>query len=222
MTNQDLYLKKLQAIAARKKLEQHGISYDNTSTACFAFILLAIAVSIAGFIFMILDPGNPSQIIIWVAYIGTGVFVFFVLLAIVVRMMQKHSRKPFVQEKKYAFDEYEQAVRSMLKYDYGLIPVDDYEFSRKLYLDTLGDTDSFVIKAMSLDGQEKINLTLKETDEDSLIFTKYGVPYHAKINMGKNPPLGSGTIPETMLEGTVTLGTPQVDEGHPRESLQIP
>jgi hypothetical protein len=180
MDNQDLYFKKYTALAARRKLEQHGNSYDSTTTACFALILIAVAVSAAGFLFLILEPKNPSGIVANVAYIGAGALALLIVIAIIVRIMQKHSRKPLIREKKKLMEEYERAVRAVLKYNYGLIPVDDVQFRRGLLTEMADETGSLVIEAMSLDGREKINLTLKEVDGDALIFTKYGVPYRTR------------------------------------------
>ena len=183
MTNHELYLKKQKAISARRTLEQHGNNYDNVSTVCFAFILLALATAGASFFFMVNKPDNISQLLLWMAYIAAGIAIFFSVTAIIVRLVHRHSRKPLIQAKRLALKEYEQAVRSMLKYDYGLVPLDDADFAYRIYMDTLGDSDSFIIHGVSLDGSQKINLTLKEFDEDALVFTKYGVPYRTQIRL---------------------------------------
>lgn len=182
MDSKELYQKKQKAIEARRKLASHGSSYDSASTTCFAFILLAMAVSGAGFFFIVMSPGDPAQFILNMAYIGGGVLLLFIIIVTIVRLMHRHSRKPLIKKKKRYFAEYEQAVRSTLKYEYGLIPVNDDEFVRRLLHGTFDDMDSSVLPVMSLDGQQTMNLTLKEFDEDSLVFTKHGVPYQPSLN----------------------------------------
>lgn len=210
MDSKELYQKKQNAINARRKLESHGSSYDSTSTACFAFILLALAVSGAGFFFIITAPGDPTQFVMNIAYIGGAIFLLFVVIAIIVRLMHRHSRKPLIKQKKNTFSEYAQAVRSTLKYNYALIPVDDDEFQSSLLHSTFGDTDSVVLHVMSLDGQETLNLTLREFDEDSLVFTKHGVPYQPSSIMYSEPALK--TEPVLQAEPKTEVITPVVEE----------
>lgn len=199
MTNHELYLKKQKAISDRRVLEQHGNNYDNVNTVCFAFILLALATAGASFFFMVSKPANISQILLWMAYIGAGIALFFSVTVIIVRLVHRHSRKPLIQAKRLSLKEYEQAIRSMLKYDYGLVPVDDADFAYRIYMDTLGDSDYFIVHAASLDGSQKVNLTLREFDEDALVFTKYGVPYRTQISTEEEPMI-TGII--TPLENT--------------------
>lgn len=220
MNNQEIYQKKQQVISARAKLDKQGNSYDSASTACFAFILLALAVAGAGFFFMVIQPDNPSQFVINLAYIAAGALLLFIIITIIVRVMSRVSRKPLLKEKKRLFSEYEQALRVALKYEYGLIPVDDRVFHRKLYLDTLGDSDSVVLNLMSLDGQDKINLTLKEVDEDSLVFTKYGVPYQPKERISAIPEMETQKITAVEKPDTTTDETVSISELFQQVNLQ--
>lgn len=210
MDSKELYQKKQNAINARRQLESHGGSYDSTSTACFALILLALAVSGAGFYFMIAAPGNPTEFVVYIAYIGGAIFLLFTVIAIVVRLMHRHSRKPLIKQKKNTFAEYAQAVQSTLKYNYGLIPSDDEDFRNRLLHSTFGDTDSVVLHMMSLDGQEKLNLTLGEFDEDSLVFTKHGIPYQPLPTMYAEPM--PETVPVLQAEPKTEVITPVIEE----------
>lgn len=177
MTNEELYQKKMAAIEAQREAERHGSSYDNATTFCFAFILLAIAVAIASFIFWVIQPGDPSMIILWVGYIAAGIFLIFLLTVIIIRILHNRSRKPLVKQRRKLMDEYNDAVRNMLYNDYGLVPVDNAAFDRSLAQNTHGINEPLVLNLMREDGDFPINLTLQEFDNASVVFTRYGVPY---------------------------------------------
>lgn len=177
MNSEELYQKKIDAISAKAEVDKHGNSYDNASTFCFAFILLALAVAVASFIFMVIQPDNPSQMLLWTAYISAGILLLFLVAVIILRVIQRHSRKPLIKLRKQAMDDYAESVATMLYNDYGLVPVDEAYFKRSLVQNTQGTNEPLVIQAMRTDGSETINLTLQEFDNDSVVFTRYGVPY---------------------------------------------
>lgn len=177
MISQELYLQKQKAIASRRKFASHGNSYDNTATVCFAFTLLAIAIAASSFILMIVMPENFSQFILGIAYVSAAIVILFTVIAIISRILYKKSRKPLLEEKQQAIRDYEQAIRETLKSEFGLAPADDASFSKNVSGDILGENDALIIEAVNLDNNEKINLTLKECDNDSLIFTRHGLPY---------------------------------------------
>lgn len=177
MNNEELYQKKIDAINAKFEVERHGNSYDNASTFCFAFILLALAVAVASFIFMIIKPDNPSQMLLWTAYISAGVLLLVLIVVIILRIVQRRARKPLVKRRKQAMHEYYEAVKTMLYNDYGFIPVDETEFNRNLTQNTQGINEPLVIQVMREDGSDVMNLTLQEFDNAAVVFTRYGVPY---------------------------------------------
>lgn len=177
MNNEELYQKKIDAINAKFEVEKHGNSYDNASTFCFAFILLALAVAVASFIFMIIKPDNPSQMLLWTAYISAGIFLLVLIVVIILRIVQRRARKPLVKRRKQAMHEYSEAVKTMLYNDYGLIPVDETEFNRNLAQNTQGINEPLVMQVMREDGTDVMNLTLQEFDNAAVVFTRYGVPY---------------------------------------------